>query len=292
MAKYEITTRANVRVGYFVNAPLSPPAGGDLSPALRRFGAVNWRGVWTLYLKEVRRFLKVFSQTIAAPVVTAFLFYIVFAVAFGGSARVIDGVPFVVFIAPGLVMMAIAQNAFANSSSSLIISKLQGNIVDVLSAPLSAIELTFGYAAGGVTRGLVVGLATALVIAVFVPVGIHSVAFIAYHAVAAALMLALLGIIGGIWATKFEHNAAVTNFVIMPLSFLSGTFYSIEALPALWRGVAQANPFFYMIDGFRYGFIGRHDAPLLTGVLVMAAINAGLLLVSYRMFATGYRLKA
>ena len=279
-----------------MNAPFSPsppaPAGGDLRPELRHLGVVNWRGLWTLYLKEVQRFFKVFSQTVAAPVVTAFLFYLVFAVAFGGNARVVAGIPFVEFIAPGLVMMAIAQNAFANSSSSLVISKLQGNIVDVLSAPLSAAELTVGYAAGGVTRGLIVGLSTALVIAVFVPVGLHSVAFIAFHAVAASLMLALLGIAGGIWATKFEHNAAVTNFVIMPLSFLSGTFYSIDALPALWRGVAQFNPFFYMIDGFRYGFIGRHDAPLLTGVVVMLGVNLALLALAYRLFATGYRLKA
>lgn len=278
-----------------MNAPLPPSsasAAGDLRPELRNLGTVNWRGLWTLYLKEVWRFLKVFSQTIAAPVVTAFLFYLVFAVAFGGSARIIVGVPFVEFIAPGLVMMAIAQNAFANCSSSLVISKLQGNIVDVLSAPLSAMELTIGYAGGGVTRGLVVGVVTAVVIAVFVPVGIHNVGFIAYHAVAASLMLALLGIVGGIWASKFEHNAAVTNFIIMPLSFLSGTFYSIETLPAIWRGVAQVNPFFYMIDGFRYGFIGHHDAPLLTGALVMAAVNAVLLLITYRMFATGYRLKS
>ncbi len=273
----------------------SPPAPLNdadlLDPRLRVFSLVNWRGLWTLYLKEVRRFLKVFTQTVAAPVVTTFLFYLVFAVAFGGTARIVGDVPFVLFMVPGLVMMAMSQNAFANTSTSLIIAKFQGNIVDVLSAPLSAAELTAGYAAGGVTRGVIVGLATGLVISLFVPVAIHSIAMIVFHALAASLMMATLGIIGGIWAAKFEHIAAATNFVVLPLSFLSGTFYSLQALPPALQLVAQFNPFFYMIDGLRYGFLGHHDAPLATGVVVMLGTNIVLLAVAYRMFATGYKLK-
>ncbi len=263
----------------------------QLGPHLRVFGVINWRGLWTLYLKEVRRFLKVFTQTVAAPVVTTFLFYVVFAVAFGGSARIVGDVPFVLFMVPGLVMMAMSQNAFANSSTSLIIAKFQGNIIDVLSAPLSALELTIGYAAGGVTRGVIVGLATGLVISLFVPVTLHSVPMIVFHALAASLMMATLGVIGGIWAAKFEHIAAATNFVVLPLSFLSGTFYSLQALPPVLQRIGQFNPFFYMIDGLRYGFLGHHDAPLATGIVVMLGVNACLLAIAYRMFATGYKLK-
>jgi len=257
----------------------------------RRMGRVNWRGLWTLYMKEVRRFLNVYTQTLLAPMVTTLLFLAVFTLALGGGGREVGGVPFASFLAPGLIMMAMVQNAFANTSSSLVIAKIQGNIVDVLMPPLSPLELTLGFAGGGVTRGLVVGCAVALGMWLFVPVGLHNPLFILYHGVMASLMLALLGMIGGIWAEKFDHIAAVTNFVITPFSFLSGTFYSIERLPETWQVVAHFNPFFYMIDGFRYGFIGHADGNLLLGLGVMAGFNLFLCAVTYRMFATGYRLK-
>ncbi|HLI12306.1 MAG TPA: ABC transporter permease [Alphaproteobacteria bacterium] len=265
---------------------LAPP------PRPRRIGAVNWIGLGTLCLKEIRRFVKVFSQTILAPVVTTLLFLAVFVVALGGGARMMGPVPFAEFLAPGLVMMAIVQNAFANTSSSIIISKVQGNIVDVLMPPLSPGELTLGFALGGIARGLVVGIVVALAMALFVPIHVQHWGFVVYHAVAASTLLSLLGMIGGIWADKFDHIAAVTNFIVTPLSFLSGTFYSIERLPALWQALARANPFFYMIDGFRYGFIGHADGSLLAGVLVLLGTNLVLWCVCLLMFARGYKLKA
>jgi len=261
--------------------------------APRRIGAVNWIGVWTLYVKEVQRFSKVFTQTLLAPVVTTLLFLAIFTLAIGG--RFFDpstGVTFGQFLAPGLITMAMIQNSFANTSSSMMISKVQGNIVDVLMPPLSPGELTCGYVIAGATRGVMVGLATGLAMWAFVPMRIHDPALILFHAVSASLALSLLGLIGGIWADKFDHIAAVTNFVIMPLSFLSGTFYSIERLPGLWHQIAQANPFFYMIDGLRYGFIGRADGSLLVGVLVMLGVNAALWTLCHWMFKSGYKLKA
>jgi ABC-2 type transport system permease protein len=252
----------------------------------------NMLGLWTLYWREVRRFAKVHNQTILAPVVTTLLFLAIFALALGRSVEHVAGVPFREFLAPGLIMMAIAQNAFANTSSSIIIAKVQGNIVDTLMPPLTAHELTLGIAMGGVTRGVIVGVVVALAIEVFVRLHIHDPGAILYHGVMASLMLSLIGIAGGVWADKFDQIAAVTNFVITPLSFLSGTFYSIERLPPAFRYIAHVNPFFYMIDGFRYGFIGHADVSPALGAVVMAAVNAGLWLLCWRMFARGYKLKA
>lgn len=252
----------------------------------------NGLAVWTLYAREVRRFLKVYTQTLMAPVVTTLLFLAVFTLALGRSVETIHGIPFAQFLAPGLMMMAIAQNAFANTSSSILIAKVQGNIVDTLMPPLSPHDLTLGFALGGATRGVFCGAIVAIAMAFFVPVEIHNFWLILYHGCMAALMLSLLGMIGGIWSEKFDHMAAMTNFVITPLSFLSGTFYSIERLPEAGKVLAHFNPFFYMIDGFRAGFIGQSDAPVLTGIIVMAAINTVLWLVCYRMFKAGYRLKA
>jgi len=268
--------------------PDMPSASGDL-PAM---GAVNWIGLKTLYLREVRRFIKVYTQTLVAPLVTTMLFLAVFALALGGDHRVVAGMPFMTFLAPGLIMMAIAQNAFANTSSSLMIGKIQGNIVDSLMAPLNEHELTFGFAIGGMTRGVAVAVVVWIAMAFAVDLGLHDLFFVVYHAVMGALMLSLLGVAGGIWSDKFDHIAAVTNFVITPLSFLSGTFYSIQNLPQAAQIAAHFNPFFYMIDGFRYGFIGHADGNLWIGVAVMAAINAGLWWLCTWMFRTGYKLKA
>ena len=261
-------------------------------PAPRHIGLVNARGAWTLYLKEVRRFVKVGQQTLIAPVVTTLLFLAIFTLALGGDQRSIAGVPFDQFLAPGLVMMAIAQNAFANTSSSLVISKVQGNIVDVLMPPLSPSELTLGYALAGVTRGVMVGALCVLAMTVFVETHIRDVGVILYHAAMASLMLSLLGLMGGIWADKFDHIAAVTNFIVTPAAFLSGTFYSVERLPGFWHALAHANPLFFLIDGFRAGFIGKSDGPLLWGALVVAAVNAVLWAICHAMFKKGYKLKA
>ena len=251
----------------------------------------NWLGLYTLYMREVRRFVKVYTQTIIGPVVTTLLFLAVFSLALGRAVTEVHGVSFMEFLAPGLIMMAIVQNAFANTSSSMMISKIQGNIVDTLMPPLSAHELTFGIAMGGMTRGIAVGIAVTLVLSFWVPISFHNVGLIVFHAVAASLMLSLLGVIGGIWSDKFDHIAAVTNFIITPLSFLSGTLYSIERLPQLGQTIAHLNPFFYMIDGFRYGFIGQSDAPVLTGMLVVGLMDVVLWVICWRMFESGYKLK-
>lgn len=258
----------------------------------RSYGAVNWLGFWTLLQKEIRRFLKVYFQTVLAPVVTTLLFLAVFALALGQGSAAVNGMPYVEFLVPGLVMMAMVQNSFANTSSSIIIAKVQGNIVDMLMPPLSAGEQVMAVALGGVVRGVVVGVATTAAMALFVQVHIHSAGFIVFHAIGGSLLLSLLGMIAGIWADKFDHMAAVTNFIVTPLSFLSGTFYSIERLPQGFHAIALANPFFYMIDGFRYGFLGHADGPIWLGLAMVALTDAALLAVTWRMLATGYKLRA
>lgn len=260
-------------------------------PVARRFGALNTLGVWTLYMKEVRRFVKVWTQTMLAPVMTSLLFLAVFTLALGRTMEVVPGISFAQFLAPGLVMMAMVQNAFANTSSSLVISKVQGNIVDVLMPPISAAELLFAYVAGGATRGVMVGVLGTLALSIFVPTGIHSFGHILFHGVMASVMLSLLGVVGGIWSEKFDHIAFFTNFVITPLAFLSGTFYSITRLPEAWQAAAHFNPFFYMIDGFRYGFIGHADGSLTLGIAVMLGANGLLMALAHWMFRTGYKLR-
>jgi len=254
--------------------------------------ARNWLGLWTLYSREVRRFLKVYTQTLVAPLVTTLLFFAVFSLALGRAVEQIGSVPFLEFLAPGLVMMAITQNAFANTSSSLMIAKIQGNIVDTLMPPLNAHELTFAFAMSGATRGIVIGTIIIVVMSFFVPMGLDNIGLVLYFGIMGALMLSLLGVLGGVWSEKFDHIAAVTNFIVTPLSFLSGTFYSIERLPEVGKFLAHMNPFFYMIDGFRSGFIGQADSNIMIGMAVMAGVNLVLWVTCYRMFATGYKLKA
>ncbi|MDX1737506.1 MAG: ABC transporter permease [Alphaproteobacteria bacterium] len=263
----------------------------DVAPP-RRFGRINWIGAAYLYKKEVKRFLNVFTQTVAAPVVTTLLFLAIFTLALGRAVETVNGVTFSAFLAPGLIMMTMAQNSFANTSSSLVIAKVQGNIVDVLMPPISAFEFVAAYMLGGVTRGVLVGLVTGTAMAFFVDLSIHNIFFVVFHAVMASMMLSLLGIIGGIWSEKFDHIAAVTNFVITPFSFLSGTFYSIERLPEPFLTLAQFNPFFYMIDGFRYGFIGQSDSIPMVGIAVMLGVNTGLFFWAWNWTRTGYKLKA
>jgi ABC-2 type transport system permease protein len=265
-------------------------------PAARIMGKVNWIGFWTLLMKEVRRFVKVWLQTIAAPVITTLLFYAVFSLAMsggsGGTGQTIYGVPYFNFLAPGLIMMAMTQNAFANTSSSVMIAKVQGNIVDVLMTPISPVELAMAWTLGGVVRGLVVGVVTALTIELFLPIRIHDLSAVLLFGTLATMMLSLLGILGAIWADKFDHIAAVTNFIVTPLTFLSGTFYSVDRFPPVLRSVTHMNPFFYMIDGFRYGFIGHAEASLGSGLAVLAGLNLVLWIATLRMLVTGYKLKS
>jgi ABC-2 type transport system permease protein len=257
----------------------------------RQIGRVNGRGLWTLYTKETRRFMSVWMQTLMAPVVTTLLFMAIFYLALGGAVREINGMPFIQFLAPGLLAMTVAQNAFANTSSSIIVAKIQGNIVDVLMPPLNAKELTLAYAAGGVTRGLFVGAGVFVMLKLFVPFPIQHPLWVLYFLFSAALMLSLLGMVGGIWARKFDHMSAMTNFVVTPLSFLSGTFYSIDRLPEVWQKVTLFNPFFHMINGIRYGFIGLADSSIIVGALFLACFNVVLLIIVHAMFRSGYKLR-
>jgi ABC-2 type transport system permease protein len=269
----------------------APPKVGA-GPMPRSIGRVNGIGLLSLIRKEVRRFLTVWVQTVGAPIVTTMLFLAVFSLALGRALQVVGGVPFLHFLAPGLIMMSMIQNSFANSSSSIVSSKMQGNIVDVVMAPLSALELTLGYGIGGMIRGLMVGSVVAAAMWPFVGFTIAHPFHAIFYAVMGSMMLSLLGIIGGVWAEKHEQNAAVTNFVITPLAFLSGTFYSIERLPGLWNVAAHLNPFFYMIDGFRFAFTGRAEAAIEVGYAIMVVGNLALGTLAWAMFRTGYRLRA
>ena len=258
---------------------------------IRNFKGFNWLGFWTLYLKEVKRFLNVFAQTVLAPAITTLLFYVIFTISVDRNYLNSENYLFSEFLAPGLVCMAIMQNAFANTSSSILISKVQGNIVDVLMPPLSEYELTFSYTLGGVTRGLLVGLSVSMVIYLIVPLQVYSLVIIFYFALFSSLLLSLLGVLCGIWAKKFDHMASVTNFIILPLTFLSGTFYSVAKLPEEFRFLAFWNPFFYIIDGFRYGFIGSGDSNIISGILILAVANLFFLILTVYIFKKGFGLR-
>ncbi|MFK7839983.1 MAG: ABC transporter permease [Bdellovibrionales bacterium] len=260
--------------------------------SVKTIQGINTIGLLTLIKREVGRFLNVYTQTIIAPVITTLLFYTVFALAFGGIQREVGDVSFMVFLAPGLVIMTMVQNSFANTSSSWVISKVQGNIVDVLMPPLSAFEIFTGFVTGSVLRGLCVGLVTITVMQFFIPISIHASLIIIVYAFLGTFMMGALGIAAGIWSEKFDHIAAVTNFIVTPLTFLSGTFYSIHQLPDFWRDVALFNPFFYLIDGFRYGFIGQADGNVMIGIILLVVIDLALALLCLWMLKTGYKIKA
>lgn len=257
----------------------------------RRFGRVNLLGVKTLYMREVHRFFKVYMQTLVAPLATAGLFMAVFTLALAARRGEVDGMPFSHFLAPGIVMMAVIQNAYANSSSSLVSAKVQGNIVDVLMPPLSPGELTTAYAMGGVTRGLCLALLSALLIFPMIGLGVAQPFWALFFAFIGSLILALLGILGGVWAEKFDHSSVITNFVVTPLAFLSGTFYKVGDLPEPWAALSYWNPVHFLIDGFRYGVLGVSETNPWLGAAVSVTIAAMLWGICLRVFATGWRLK-
>lgn len=262
-----------------------------LPPQPRAYPGVNWAGLSTLYQREVRRFLKVGMQTLAAPVVTALLYMLVFVVAVGGVKEV-HGVAYGTFVAPGLIMMQILGNAFANSSSSLLQSKFNGLMGDFLTPPLTPAEHVAGFGAGAATRGILVGVVSLAAILPFASLPVAQPWAILYFGIGAALIMAFLGIMAGLWSEKFDHMAAVTNFVIMPMTFLSGTFYLVERLPEPFQTLSHYNPFFYMIDGFRYGFLGQAESNLAVGAAMTAALVLGLGWVCLRMFDVGYKIKS
>ncbi len=258
----------------------------------RRFGRVNWRGLATLASREVRRFLSVWTQTLLAPLVTAGLFLMIFTIAIGPGRGDVMGVGFMTFLAPGILMMTVIQNAFANTSSSIVITKVQGNIVDTLMPPLAPLELVLGYLAGGIGRGFMVALAIGLGLWLFLGIGVaHPLWALAYVILGSAL-LGALGMIAGIYANKFDQMAAITNFIVTPLAFLSGTFYSVEALPPVLREITYFNPIFYLIDGMRYGMIGVSDSSPVLGFGVALITTLAVSLLAWAMFSRGYRLKA
>jgi ABC-2 type transport system permease protein len=255
---------------------------------------VNWGGLKTLYVKEVRRFFKVQLQTIWAPAVTTLLFLVIFTVALGREGRTVLGVPFADFIAPGLIVMGMIQNAFANSSFSLLVGKIQGTIVDYLMPPLSTGELIFALVGASVTRAFLVGFAIWFAM-LFWP-GVHVLPShpwaVLWFGLMGSAMLSFLGLLTSVWAEKFDHAAAVSNFVVAPLALLSGTFYSIESLSPAFRAFSHANPFFYVISGFRYGFLGEADSPILLGALLLFAINIVLGAACYALIRSGWKLKS
>jgi len=258
----------------------------------RKVGRFNIVGLKTLIGKEIGRFVSVYTQTIVAPMITTLLFYAVFALAFGGITRTIGDIPYLTFLAPGLLMMTMVQNAFSNTSSSLVIAKVQGNIVDIIMPPLSALELYLGFVIGAIARGAAVGFAVWFIIFVVVGMDVHAIWAVLAFGVLGSMMLAILGLLAGIWSQKFDHIAAVTNFLVTPLTFLSGTFYSVSQLPEFWDKLAHYNPFFYMIDGFRYGFIGQSDGNIMIGLALLIGVNTVLSLLALQMLRTGYKIKS
>ena len=221
----------------------------------RRFGLINWVGAWTLYKKEVLRFLIVWIQTIFSPLISALLFLLVLSLAIGTERGEVLGVPFIIFLAPGLIIQSMMLQSFSHPASSLMISKMQGNIIDILYAPLSAIEVTISIILAAVTRSIIIGIVSTLVFFFIVDLNIYNLGYIFYSAFFGSFFIGSLGFITGLWATKFDHTATITNFLITPLAFLSGVFYTIDKLPSIFQTISYFNPFFHIINIFRYGFL-------------------------------------
>jgi len=258
----------------------------------RRFGSVNWIGAWTLYKKEVLRFLNVWIQTIFSPLISALLFLLVLSLAIGNERGNVLGVPFINFLAPGLVAMQIIQQSFSHSSSSFMIGKIQGNIVDILYAPLSAGEVTFAITFAAVTRSVMIAFISICIFHLIIDFEIKNYFTLIIFTLLSSFILGALGIIAGLWAEKFDHMATVTNFIIIPLSFLSGTFYTIEKLPSYLYTISKANPFFYMIDGFRYSFIGQSDGSLTIGYIYLTSLSFIIWMTAYILYKKGYKIKS
>ncbi len=252
----------------------------------------NYLSFLTLIKKEIFRFLKVGIQTIIGPAISSLLFLAVFSLALGKSVESINGIDLPYFIAPGLIMMTMLQNSFANSASSIGQSKFQGNIIDILMAPLNNVELAMGYVIGSISRGIICGIVTSLGVLMFIPLQIYSLSALLFYTLMGCTMMGSLGTIVGIWADKWDQQQGITNFIVLPLTFLSGTFYSVSRLPEFWQIVSSFNPFFYNIDGFRYAFTGVSDSSLIQGVVFLSIINIVLLAFCYLMFRNGYKIKS
>ena len=259
---------------------------------VRRFGLVNWIGIYSLYVKEVSRFLIVWAQTLLSPLVSSLLFLSVLTLALGSDRGDVLGYSFISFLAPGLIVMSIVQQSFSHSVSSLMIGKIQGNIIDTLLAPLSAIEVTLAIIFAAVTRGLVILIISIVVFSLIVEIHIYSIFYIFIGAFLGTFILGALGFITGLWAEKFDHTATITNFIITPLSFLSGVFYSIERLPDFFQSISKINPFFYIIDICRFGFLGTSDGSIGIGLVYLTILSIIVWLISYYLYKIGYKIKS
>tara|TARA_B100001123_G_scaffold393403_1_gene473382 strand:+ start:482 stop:1294 length:813 start_codon:yes stop_codon:yes gene_type:complete len=258
----------------------------------KKFNYVNWIGFWTLYKKEVLRFLIVAIQTIISPLLTSLLFLLVLSLAIGNDRGEVLGFPFITFLAPGLIAMQVIQQAFSHSSSSLMIGKIQGNIVDILYAPLTAGEITLAINLASCTRSFMIAIVSIVVFAFLVELQFYSFFYIFVYVFLGSFILSSIGIIVGLWAEKFDHMASATNFIIVPLSFLSGTFYSIDRLPDILKNMSEINPFFYIIDGFRYGFLGTSDGSIQFGLFYLLILSFIIWFVAYILFKKGYKIKS
>ena len=258
----------------------------------KKFGYINWIGFWTLYKKEVLRFLIVVIQTVISPLVTSLLFLLVLSLAIGNERGEVLGFSFITFLAPGLIAMQVIQQGFSHSSSSIMIGKIQGNIVDILYAPMTAAEITLAINLASCTRSIMITIVSIFVFVFIVELQFHNFFYIFIFTFLGAFILSSIGIIIGLWAEKFDHMASATNFIIVPLSFLSGTFYSIERLPLILQDISQWNPFFYIIDGFRYGFLGVSDGSLKFGILYLIILSCLTWYVAYILYKKGYKIKS
>jgi ABC-2 type transport system permease protein len=258
----------------------------------KKFGYINWIGFWTLYKKEVLRFLIVVIQTVISPLVTSLLFLLVLSLAIGNDRGEVLGFPFITFLAPGLIAMQVIQQAFSHSSSSIMIGKIQGNIVDILYAPMTAGEITLAINLAACTRSLIIAIVSIAVFSFIVNLEFYNFFYILIFTFFGAFILSSIGIVIGLWAEKFDHMASATNFIIVPLSFLSGTFYSINRLPETLKSVSEMNPFFYIIDGFRYGFLGVSDGSVVIGIFYLSILGCLSWFAAYILFKKGYKIKS
>ena len=258
----------------------------------RRFGLINWIGFYSLYKKETLRFLIVFGQTVFGPVLTGILFLIVISIAWGEERGNVLGLPFIMFLAPGLISMQVIQQAFSHSSSSILMGKMMGNIIDLIGSPLSAAEVTLGIILASVTRSFIICIVSIICFNLIVEVNIVNYYYFLIYLLLSSFLMGSLGFIAGIWAEKFDNMATVTNFFIVPLSFLSGAFYSIDKLPEIIKVVSTYNPFFHMIDGLRFSMIGISDGPINFGLLYLLFSNLVLWFIAYYLYKTGYKIKS
>jgi len=259
---------------------------------VRRFGLVNWVGFYSLYKKEVLRFLIVSGQTLIGPIVTAILFLTVISLAVGEERSNVLGVPFLEFLASGLIIMQVIQQSFAHSSSSILMGKIMGTIVDMIGSPLSATEVTLSIVFASITRAVLIAIISSIIFVIFIDIQITSYLFFFIYLFLGSFLLGSAGIIAGLASDKFDEMATITNFIIVPLSFLSGTFYSIKKLPEFLQIISYYNPFFHIIDGFRFAFIGNMDGSLKFGIMYLSILSLLTWFTSYYLYKKGYKIKS